>query len=396
MIKEYRDNFNAGFTEEKYKDFLLELENGYPPIDFRVAETPVFIPGELRHMLINAGQEIIDFIKRPDFKSLTDEAIPFRWEVPFENNHPHFIALDFGICKDEKGVLTPKLIEMQGFPSLYFFQMHLANCYKSVYNLPEGLSPFFPGMDQGSYIELLRKVIVGDHEPKHVALMDIDAPDQKTAIDFYITAKHLGIKIVNLKDIFKDGNKIYYKENGVHVQIKRIYNRLIFDEVADDTDLFKEFFDPRDPSLELEWVTHPNWFYRISKYTMPLLNSAYIPETFFLNQMETLPENLEDYVLKPLFSFAGIGVKIDVTAEDIENVVDPQNWILQRKVKYEPVVMSPSGGVKAEIRLLYVWADDEEPKLCINLARLSRGKMIGVRYNKDFDWVGGTVGLMES
>lgn len=395
MIEKYRDNFNTGFTEEKYQKFLQELENGYPPIDFRVAETPVFIPGELRDLLISAGQEIMDFIRRPDFKTLTDQAIPFRWEVPFENNHPHFIALDFGICKDEQGKLTPKLIEMQGFPSLYFFQMHLANCYKKVYNLQDDLTPFFPGMDQGSYIELLRKVILGDHEPKHVALMDIDALDQKTAIDFHITAKHLGIKIVNLKDIFKDGKKIYYAENGIHVQIKRIYNRLIFDEVADDTDLFKEFFDPRDPSLELEWITHPNWFYRISKFTMPLINSTYIPETLFLDQVETLPQNLEDYVLKPLFSFAGIGVKIDVTSDDIKKIVDPQNWILQKKVSYEPVVMSPSGGVKAEIRLLYVWADDEEPKLCINLARLSRGKMIGVRYNKDFDWVGGTVGLME-
>jgi hypothetical protein len=394
MIKQYRDNFNAAFTEEKYQAFLKELGSGYPPIDFRIAETPVFIPAELADKLVSAGQEIIDFIKRPDFKSLTDQAIPFRWEVPFENNHPHFIALDFGICKDEQGELIPKLIEMQGFPSLYFFQMQLANCFKKMYGLPKELTPFLGGMDQGDYIELLRKVIVGEHEPKHVALMDIDAPDQKTAIDFYITAKHLGIKIVNLKDIFKDGHKIYYSENGVHVQIKRIYNRLIFDEIADDTDLLKEFFDPRDPSIELEWVTHPNWFYRISKYTMPLLKSEFIPETFFLDQLKSLPENLEDYVLKPLFSFAGIGVKIDVTPADIDNIVDPQNWILQRKVNYEPVVMSPTGGVKAEIRLLYVWADDEEPRLSLNLARLSRGKMIGVRYNKDFDWVGGTVALV--
>jgi hypothetical protein len=395
MIKQSREDFNANFTAEKYEELIRELENGYPPIDFRVAETPVFIPGELREMLASAGAEIIDFIKRPDFKELTAQAIPFRWEVPFENSHPHFIALDFGICKDEAGNLVPKLIEMQGFPSLFFFQTELAEAFKKVYGLPERLTPFFNGMTRESYIELLRKVIVGPHEPRHVALMDIDATDQKTAIDFYMTAKYLGIKIVNLKDIFKDGKKIYYSDNGVHVQIKRIYNRLIFDEVADDTDLLKECFDPREPLEELEWITHPNWFYRISKYTMPLIKSDYIPETIFLDQMEILPENLQDYVLKPLFSFAGIGVKIDVTAADIDKIVDPQNWILQRKVQYEPIVQSPSGGVKAEIRLLYVWADGEEPKLCINLARLSRGKMIGVRYNKDFDWVGGTIGLME-
>jgi hypothetical protein len=395
MIKQTRENFNARFTAEQYEQLIRELENGFPPIDFRVAETPVFIPDALRDMLVSAGAEIIDFIKRPDFKELTARAIPFRWEVPFENKHPHFIALDFGVCKDAAGNLVPKLIEMQGFPSLYFFQMELADAAKKVYGLPEELTPYFNGMNRERYIELLRKVIVGPHLPKHVALMDIDAPDQKTAIDFYMTAKYLGIKIVSLKDIFKDGKKIYYSENGVHVQIKRIYNRLIFDEVADDTDLFKECFDPREPLEDLEWITHPNWFYRISKYTMPFIESDYVPKTFFLDQLETLPENLEDYVLKPLFSFAGIGVKIDVTPADIDAIVDPQNWILQEKVQYEPVVMSPTGGVKAEIRLLYVWADGEEPQLCINLARLSRGKMIGVRYNQDFDWVGGTIGLME-
>ncbi len=394
MINTYRERFNAGFTAAKYEAFLNKADEGFPPIEFRLAETPVFIPNDLRDELIKAGEEIVNIIRRPGFKTLTKKAIPFEWEVPFENSHPHFLTLDFGITKDAEGKLAPKLIEMQGFPSLYGFQMHLAALYKEVYELDPKLTPYFNGLNDSSYIELLRKMIVGDHPPKQVVLMDLDVHKQKTAIDFYITAKHLGIKIVGIEDIFREDNHICYRENGVNVRIKRIYNRLIFDEVKDDFSLFKECFDPRE-IIDVEWMTHPNWFYRVSKYTMPYLESKYVPESFFLHELKTLPPDLENYVLKPLFSFAGMGVIIDVTKADIEKIEDPENWLLQEKVTYEPIVESPTGGVKAELRLMYLWPDNEEPILAINLARLSRGKMIGVRYNKDFDWVGGTVGLME-
>jgi len=394
MIRSYRESFNANFTAAKYEEFLQKADEGFPPIEFRLAETPVFIPNDLKALLIEAGDEVVNFIKKPGFKALTKKAIPFEWEVPFENSHPHFITLDFGITKDAEGKLMPKLIEMQGFPSLYGFQMHLAALYKEVYDLDPNISPYFNGLTDASYMELLRKMIVGDHPPHQVVLMDLDVNKQKTAIDFYITAKHLGIKIIGLEDIFREENHICYRENGANVRIKRIYNRLIFDEVKDDFSLFKECFDPRE-IIDVEWMTHPNWFYRISKYTMPFLESKYVPESFFLHEVKTLPPDLENYVLKPLFSFAGMGVVIDVTEADIAAIEDPENWILQEKVQYEPVLQSPDGGVKAELRLMYVWPDGEEPMLAINLARLSRGKMIGVRYNKDFDWVGGTVGLME-
>ncbi len=236
-------------------------------------------------------------------------------------------------------------------------------------------------------------MILGKHQPQEVALMDVDASEQKTAIDFYLTAKYLGLKILSLTDIYKKDDQLFYENNGEPVRIRRIYNRLIFDEVADRQELFKESFDPREP-VDVEWITHPSWFYRISKYTLPFLTSSFVPETHFLDQLKSIPADLENYVLKPLFSFAGLGVVIDVKLTDIYTIKDPENWILQRKVAYEPVVQAPNGGVKVEIRLMYLWPDGEEPQLCINLARLSKGKMIGVRYNKDFDWVGGTVGLM--
>ncbi|MFI5451767.1 hypothetical protein ACHMWN_06375 [Pedobacter sp. UC225_61] len=356
--------------------------------------TPIFIPQALKEKLIASGEEIISLIKQDNFKDLTQNAIPQQWNVPNETSHPHFLTFDYGLCKNEKGEVTPMLIEMQGFPSLYGFQSHLAHTYKEVFNLDEKLSPYFKGLNETSYFELFKKVIIGNYAPHEVALMDVDAPNQKTAIDFFVTAKHLGIKILALEEVYKEGKQLFYEEKGQKIQLKRIYNRLIFDEIAENTDIFKNSFDPRE-ELDIEWITHPNWFYRISKYTMPFLKSEFVPETNFLNTLETIPMDLENYVLKPLFSFAGMGVIIDVTEADIKAIKDPENWILQRKVVYEPVIQAPDGGVKAEIRMMYLWPEGEEPQLCINLGRLSRGKMIGVRYNADFDWVGGTVGLME-
>ncbi len=394
MIKKYRNSFNANFTEEKYKNFINKLEEDYLQIPFRVAETPIFIPEALKEKLIAAGEEIIALIKQDNFKALTQNAIPPQWNVPNETAHPHFLTFDYGLCKDEYGEITPMLIEMQGFPSLYGFQAHLASTFKNSFNLDRNLSPFFNDLNETLYFELLREVLIGNYQAHEVALMDIDALNQKTAIDFLVTAKNIGLKILSLSDIKQIGKKLYYKENGNQIQLKRIYNRLIFDEIGDNTAVFETSFDPRE-ELDIEWITHPNWFYRISKFTMPFLKSKFVPETRFLNTIETIPSDLENYVLKPLFSFAGMGVIIDVTETDIKAIKDPENWILQRKVTYEPIIQALDAGVKAEIRMMYLWPEGGEPQLCINLSRLSRGKMIGVRYNADFDWVGGTIGLME-
>lgn len=396
MIGPYREYFNKNFTTAQYNLFLKTVAEDNGPLPFRLAETPVFIPKDLKEQLIAAGQEIIKLISRSDFKELTAAAIPKEWYVPNENEHPHFLAFDFGICKDGSGRLVPRLIEMQGFPSLFALQAQLSNCYTKVFELDQlaTFSPYFTGMTEQQYIDLLKKVIVGEHAPEEVALMDVDAPEQKTAIDFFLTQKYLGIPVLSLTDIFKEGDQLFYTKGERKIRLKRIYNRLIFDEVSDRQELFKLSFDPREP-LDVEWITHPNWFYRISKFTMPFLKNEFVPETHFLNTLASIPEDLENYVLKPLFSFSGKGVIIDIGPSDIEQISDPHNWILQKKVVYDPVIRSPDGLVKAEIRLLYLWPDGEEPQLCINLVRLSKGKMIGVRYNTDLDWVGGTVGLMD-
>lgn len=390
-----RKTYNSDFSTEKYQQFLNALNDGLKnPIAFRVAETPVFLTDDFRDKLLAAGEDIVNVILQPDFKELTERAIPEKWRVANENHHPHFIALDFGVCKDEQGNIVPKLIELQGFPSLYGFQVHLADTYRSTFDISDDWTIYFNRLGRADYLELLKKTVIGPFQPDEVVLMDVNAHEQKTAVDFYLTQIYIGTPVVSLSDLVEKDGKLFYKAEGKLNQIKRIYNRLIFDEIESDPDIFNKVVDIRQP-LDVEWITHPNWFYRVSKFTMPFLSGDYVPETRFLHQVESIPADLENYVLKPLFSFAGQGVIIDVTRQDIENIKDPENWILQQKVNYEPVVQAPDGGVKVEVRLLYLWPDgDSKPTLAINLARLSRGKMIGVRYNKDFDWVGGTVAFM--
>ena len=397
MDSSARQPFNQNFAEEKYQQLLKKLnEYTSATIDFRVAETPVFLTDNFKNKLIAAGDDIIQTILQPNFKQLTERAIPDKWRVANENDHPHFVALDFGVCKDAQGNIAPKLIELQGFPSLYGFQAFLVDTFKTIYELDDEWSPYFSDLDRASYIDLLKKTILGPYQPNEVVLMDVNAYQQKTLVDFLITEKFIGTPVISLSDLKQDGNKLYYELNSEKKFIKRIYNRLIFDEIDNDPDIFDKVVDICQP-LDVEWITHPNWFYRISKFTMPFLKGDYIPKTQFLHQLNHIPADLGNYVLKPLFSFAGQGVIIDVTEQDIKNIPDPENWILQQKVAYEPIIQAPDGGVKMEIRLLYLWPNgDEKPTLAINLSRLSRGKMIGVRYNQDFDWVGGTVALMKS
>src|SRR6202000_1887536 len=282
MDSSARKTFNENFTAEKYEHFLAALNTGLKtPIAFRVAETPVFLTDDFRDKLLAAGEDIINVILQPDFKQLTERAIPEKWQVANENDHPHFIALDFGVCSDGNGAIVPKLIELQGFPSLYGFQVHLGDSYRDTFSLSNVWDIYFNGLDRASYLELLKKTIVGLYQPDEVVLMDVNAPEQKTAVDFYLTQKHIGTPVVSLSDLIEKGDKLFYKTNGTLKQIKRIYNRLIFDEIESDPDIFNKVVDIRK-SFDVEWITHPNWFYRVSKFTMPFLSGDYVPETRFL------------------------------------------------------------------------------------------------------------------
>jgi hypothetical protein len=397
MIPYAREKFNKEFTAEKYKAFLEALDKHAPgAIEFRVAETPVFIPKDFTTNMLQACESIVDVIVDPSFKSMTRHATPEHLRVPGENEYSHFIAFDFGICINEEGKYEPQLIEMQGFPSLFAYEILLDDTCRKHFDIPPGFSAYLGGYNKESYIALLKEIILGTHPPENVILLEILPHQQKTRVDFYCTQEYTGIQPVCITELEKEGRKLYYNREGIKTEVKRIYNRVIFDDLFHQPPAIQEkgklFFE----ELDVEWVPHPTWFYRISKYTLPMVRHPYIPETFFLHEIKQLPGNLEDYVLKPLFSFAGQGVVIDVKPQDIENVKDPQNWILQRKVRYAEVISTPSEPAKAEIRIFYFWKEGEaRPVPANNLARLSKGKMIGVRYNKDKEWVGGTYCLFE-
>ena len=396
MIKELRKKFNNNFTKEKYDAYMAKLESLHPgALDFRNAETPVFVPKDFTAKMLGACEDIIDVIVDPKFLSLTDRGIPANVKVPNENSHPEFVVFDFGICENEHGELEPQLIEMQGFPTLYAFQAFHSELTAEYAELPDNFSPYLNGYTKETYVELLRELIVGDLAPENVILLEIYPEQQKTRIDFYCTEQLLGIKMVCLTKLIAEGDKLFYENNGVKTPIKRIYNRVIFDDLqkqeglGDVVDLTKPY--------DVEWAPHPNWFYRISKFTLPFIENPYVPQTYFLNELKQMPADLENYVLKPLFSFAGMGVVIDVKPEDIEAVKDPENWILQKKVKYADVIETPDEPAKAEIRLFYFWKKGWiRPVGVHNLARLSKGKMIGTRYNKNKEWVGGNVAFFEA
>ena len=397
MESTIRQTYNRSFSQEKYRYFLDDINKSLPkPVKFRVAETPIFVSKLLKNKLIETCESIIDVIVQDDFKDKTSKAIPANQNVPNENNHTSFLAIDFAVCQDEKGEFNPQLIELQGFPSLFGFQYLLSENYQRHFPIPENYDFQFSNGDRKSYIEAFKKLIVGDEKVENVIILEIYPETQKTRVDFDVTEKLIGVKAVCLTKIIKEGKKLFYINEGTKTPIHRIYNRLIFDDLANFPDLKTEFNLTDD--VEVEWVGHPNWFFRISKYTMPFFKNQHIPECRFLSDYQgKYPENLSDYVLKPLFSFAGTGVIINVLPSDLEKIKDTENYILQKKVKYEPVIKTTDGSkVKCEIRMLYIWQkDDLRPTLLTNLARLSRGEMIGVRYNKDFDWVGGSVCFME-
>lgn len=396
MIPAIRKQYNEAFSEERYHEMVDEMAAVHPgALTFRVAETPIFVPKELTDKLIAAGQDIIDTILLPNFKELTERAIPERLRVPGEDDHCDMLCLDFAVCREADGSLTPQLIEMQGFPTLMYFEAYIPNAYRKYFDFPESLSTYFSGYDETGYKELMKRILLNGHEPKNVVLLEVKPHEQKTRIDFYQTQDYTGIVPICITDLIQEGNKLYYELFGEKTEIKRIYNRIIFDDLDSQREALGDFVDITQ-DLDVEWVPHPNWFYRISKYTLPFIDSPYVPETRFLDQVEVIPTDLENYVLKPLFSFAGQGVIIDIKPSDFDTIENPQDWILQRKVAYEPVLETPTGPAKCELRMMYVWEKDTpRPVLVNNLARISKGKMIGVRYNADLDWVGGSVAFFE-
>jgi hypothetical protein len=366
MIPELRRQFNDRFTPERYQCFLKMLDDGSGThVKFRNCETPCFFPRPLIERMEQDGRELIQQLMAPEYLKRSDATIPAEYRVPNEDARPLFIQVDFGLTES----LEPKLVEIQAFPSLYAYQPFLQRTYRDAYDLNLALDPPFEAD--------FRRAVVGDHDPENVVLLEIDPLEQKTLPDFLLTEKMLGIKTVCITQVEKCGNQLYH--DGV--PIERIYNRVIVDELQRKR--IRLPFDYRD-DLQVEWAGHPNWYFRISKFSLPFLKHASVPETRFLS--EGVPDDLENWVLKPLYSFAGLGVVIGPTRDDIARVKNPEEYILQERVHFASLINTPHGPTKAEIRMMYLWLD--ELHSVTTIIRMGRGKMMGVDHNRDLEWVG--------
>ncbi len=393
MIKQFRKKYNSEFSDERYRKFLNELDSAHnTKIDFRIAETPIFLPKSFKNEIIKASDVILNYIFSDEYLKISLNAIPENMNVPGDPGYPDMLALDFAICKDSDGNLIPQLIELQGFPSLFCYQQLLNKKMHEHFNIPDNVTNYFGGLSHEAYIALLKNVILGESEPENVILLEIEPENQKTFIDFICTKYWLGVNYVSITDIFKESSSLFYYNKGIKTKIQRIYNRVIFDELQKRNDLKLNF--SFSDELDVKWIPHPNWFFRISKYSLPYLKNKYVPETYFLNELNEYPNDIQNYILKPLFSFAGAGVKFDVTKEELESIKYKSNFILQKKIQYEPIVETFDIPAKAELRLLFV-RNNGKMELVNNLVRLSKGKMMGVDFNKDKTWVGSSIAYFE-
>jgi len=397
MIPNIRDTFNQNFKEEFYKNLQTEIESGLGEgCAFRVSETPVFISKELKKTVFAACDAIIEQLWKIDFENIRNQFIPKKQQSPAPMGKPDILAIDFGLCDDGKGGITPQLIELQAFPTLFFYQPFLGEAFQKTYpTIPEnGFHYYFSGLNAESYKEELRKVILNNYNPENVILLEVFPEKQKTRIDFWATKKALSIEVVCMTKVIKDGKKLFYEKDGQKTLIKRIYNRVIVDELERIENLQTSFNLHDD--LEVEWCTHPDWFFVISKCIMPLLKHKNVPKSYYLNDFPS-DIDLSKFVLKPLFSFAGQGINLRPTKEIIEAVEDKQNYILQQKVQYKPLVKtSTEKNSKVELRMLFVWNEEENRlKPVINLTRMSKGEMINVSHQVDETWIGSSISFFE-
>jgi len=397
MISKIREQFNAGYKEEYYEKLKKEIVDTYGEgTAFRLSETPIFISRKVKKEIFDACDSIISQLLKLDFDGIRQKFVPERIQSPSDIDKPHFLSIDFGLCDDGSGTITPKLIELQAFPTLYFYQAFLGKGYLKNYPaMPtEGFDFFFSGMDEEQYIKELKELIIGKQNPENVILMELYPEKQKTRIDFWATRKALGIDVVCMTNIIKEGRKLYYLKDGIKTPIHRIYNRVIFDEIERTKGLQTEF--NLNDHVDVEWVMHPDWFFMISKCVMPKLEHKSIPKSFYLNDIPN-DLNLENYVLKPLFSFSGLGIDLCPTKQKIDSITDKENYILQQKIKYgASIITNSEKNSKGEIRILFIWdKDNDRLKPITNLGRMSKGDLINVSYNTNDTWIGSSIAFFE-
>jgi hypothetical protein len=394
MIPALREAFNRSFLPETYHRFLENLATSAgTPIAFRVSETPCFFPRSLLDQMADYGRDLVlQLVDSPEYRRASDVTVPQQYNVANESPRPMFLQVDFGLVRSASGELEPKLVELQAFPSLYEYQPTLAQQYIESYRLPHDLGIYLSGFDHQRYQQQLRDLIVAGHDPDQVILLEIHPEKQKTLCDFLLTQRHLGIAIVDILNLKKRGDRLFYEKAGREIPVRRIYNRCIMDELERKN--IKLPFGLTEP-LDVEWAGHPNWYYRISKFSIPFLKHACVPRTWLLDQDSTVPRDNENYILKPLYSFAGVGIQFNPTQADVDAIPPEQrpHYMLQERMRFEPVIETPHGMTQAEIRIMYVWPEGGELTPILPLLRMGRGIMMGVDHNRNLEWVGGSAAL---
>lgn len=403
MLEPFRSDFNARFTDAKYAALKARLDRETrTEIQFRIAETPCFFPLPLLQRMIEAGQALTaQLVGNPGYLAQANAAIPPEFRVPGQNAHPHFMTVDFGLVRDEEGRLAPKLVELQAFPSIFGFQPGFAQAYKETFALDDRFESIYGGLDEAGYWALLREVVVAHQDPAEVVLLEIDPEHQKTLPDFRMHEQHLGIRTVDVTTVSKQGDKLFYrdpKHGGRLTPIRRIYNRVIVDEVRRrGIALPFKYTD----GLDVEWAGQPNWYFALSKFSLPFLQHETVPAAVFLDRWfagegrDKLPAEREHWVLKPLYSFAGTGILFAPTDDDLNAIPEEErhNFLLQQRVQFDAVIRTPQGMTQAEVRILYVWPEGKGMTPMTSLVRMGRGMMMGVDHNRDRTWVGGSAGL---
>ncbi len=424
MIADLRRQFNSHFHPADYATLLAQLEADCGVrVGFRVAETPIFVPRELLEAMANAGAQLTQtLLGDGEYLAAARRAIPPGFCAAEETAHPHFLTADFSLIRDARGQLAPRLVEMQAFPSVFAYQAVLCSAYRRVFALDGSLCVFLSGLSEEDYWALLKKTIVGNCDPENVVLSELDPEHQKTRPDFEVTARRFGIAVVDIRSIEADGNRLHYRgPSGRLTPIHRVYNRAIADEL-----IAREVRLPFDwtRSWNVEWAGHPNWYFLISKFSIPWLSATrhgrrphrstrvspgLVPPAVFLDDFlrgpgreelaragvplpaETHPHTVfTGVLLKPLFSFAGKGIVFDPTQAQLEAIPPPRrrDFLLQQRMHFEPTIETPCGSTQAEIRILYLWPDGGHLTPALALVRLGRGKMMGVDHNRKQEFVG--------
>lgn len=369
-----------------------------PAFGFRLAEIPLILPPDLRKRCEQAAKDILEEISRPSILAAGEMAIPEVFRVPHTDGLPHFLAIDLAIVRGADGALEPRLVELQAFSSLYGMELIQGEIWGEVLasmpGMPSRWTHCFNRLDRDGYVDLLRRTVVADEDPEQVVLVELEPESQKTRADFHVIEDVLGVRTVCATRLRKEGRAVLAPHGDRWIPVRRLFNRIVFDELERaGSELPWSWHD----ELDLTWVAHPNWYWIWSKHTLPRIRGRWAPKTRYLSEVDRLPDELERFVLKPLFSYAGSGVVVDLTPEAIEAIPPTErgNWILQEKVDYAAALTAPDGaGVKGEIRMMFLRAEgSNELTLAINLARLSRGKMHGVDHNRGLDWVGSSVAV---